>query len=98
MERPTKSVAEITQSEYKIGRAQLKAKIEYYRPKVVCFVGKGVYQQYSGRRKIIWGKQPESIVDGVIDFVAPSSSGLVRMNIQEIINIYRGLLLLIEEK
>ena len=57
----------------------------------VCFVGKGVYQQYSGRKVAAWGKQLESVVPGVIDFVAPSSSGLVRMKVDEIIAIYKQL-------
>jgi len=38
-----------------------------------------------------WGKQLESVVPGVSDFVAPSSSGLVRMKLDEIIAIYKQL-------
>lgn len=87
--RPTLAASEITPEEYKKGRKELFEKISYYRPKVVCFVGKGVYEQYSGRkRNIPWGVQEESVVPGVIDFVAPSSSGLVRMKIDEIVEIY----------
>ncbi|WHY75543.1 G/U mismatch-specific DNA glycosylase [Neobacillus sp. WH10] len=91
VERPTKAADEITKEEYKEGREVLKRKIKQYKPKVVCFVGKGVYQQYSGRKVAAWGKQPESVVPGVIDFVAPSSSGLVRMKVDEIIAIYKQL-------
>ncbi|WP_342043649.1 G/U mismatch-specific DNA glycosylase [Bacillus sp. OTU2372] len=92
VERPTKAADEITKEEYREGRVILKRKIERYRPKVVCFVGKGVYQEYSGRKSAPWGKQIESVVQGVIDFVAPSSSGLVRMKLNEIVDIYRQLL------
>ncbi|MCM3724094.1 G/U mismatch-specific DNA glycosylase [Neobacillus cucumis] len=92
VERPTKAADEITKEEYREGRKTLKRKIERYRPKVVCFVGKGVYQEYSGRKSAPWGKQIESVVPGVIDFVAPSSSGLVRMKINDIVDIYRQLL------
>lgn len=91
VERPTKAADEITKEEYKEGREVLKRKIEQYKPKVVCFVGKGVYQQYSGRKVAEWGKQLESVVPGVSDFVAPSSSGLVRMKLDEIIAIYKQL-------
>ncbi|MEH7356487.1 mismatch-specific DNA-glycosylase [Neobacillus drentensis] len=91
VERPTKAADEITKEEYKEGREVLKRKIKQYKPKVVCFVGKGVYQQYSGRKVAAWGKQLESVVPGVIDFVAPSSSGLVRMKVDEIIAIYKQL-------
>lgn len=87
--RPTKGAADITKEEYKEGRTILKDKIKRYKPRVVCFVGKGVYQQYAQKNKISWGKQDESKVLGVTDFVAPSSSGLVRMKLDEIVEIYQ---------
>ncbi|HAQ07940.1 MAG TPA: mismatch-specific DNA-glycosylase, partial [Bacillus bacterium] len=65
-----------------------KQKIETYHPKIVCFVGKGVYQQYSGKKVLPWGRQSESVVPGTVDFVAPSSSGLVRMRMDEVVGIY----------
>jgi len=89
--RPTKAADEITKEEYRIGRENLKSKLEYYRPKIACFVGKGVYQEYSGKRKLDWGVQEEAMIKGIIDFVAPSSSGLVRMRLEEIVRIYHQL-------
>jgi double-stranded uracil-DNA glycosylase len=92
--RPTKAADEITKEEYRIGREKLRSKLEYYRPKIACFVGKGVYQEYSGKRKTDWGVQKEPVIVGIIDFVAPSSSGLVRMKLEEIVEIYHQLVLL----
>lgn len=89
--RPTKGAADITKAEYKKGREVLKEKIQYYRPLVICYVGKGVYQEFSGRKKVPWGKQKESIIAGVLDFVAPSSSGLVRMKMDDVVAIYKQL-------
>lgn len=89
--RPTKAAADITKDEYRQGAEQLKRKIERYRPKAVCFVGKGVYLQFSGKKSADWGEQPDSVVPGVIEFVAPSSSGLVRMKQAEIVEIYSQL-------
>ncbi|MDQ1145597.1 TDG/mug DNA glycosylase family protein [Bacillus sp. SORGH_AS 510] len=89
VQRPTKAADEITKDEYKEGREILKSKIEQLKPKLVCFVGKGVYQQYSGRKEIPWGAQEESVLAGITDFVAPSSSGLVRMKMDEIVEIYK---------
>ncbi|MGN7176777.1 mismatch-specific DNA-glycosylase [Cytobacillus sp. SAFR-174] len=86
--RPTKAADEITKEEYKEGRTELIKKIAELKPKVICFVGKGVYQEYSRKKKLPWGVQEEPVVPGTIDFVAPSSSGLVRMKIDEIIQIY----------
>lgn len=89
--RPTKAADEITKEEYEEGKEILKKKIEKYRPKIVCFVGKGVYQQYSGIKSAPWGVQKQSVVPGTIDFVAPSSSGLVRMRIEDVVKIYSQL-------
>lgn len=92
VERPTKGAEDISSEEYQKGRVVLAEKINTYKPKLVCFVGKGVYQAYTTYRKVDWGKQKTSQVEGVIDFVAPSSSGLVRMKTEIIVNIYRDIL------
>lgn len=89
--RPTKEAADITSEEYREGKEILQDKIRTYQPQVACFVGKGVYQKYSGRRQVTWGIQQESQVNGVTDFVAPSSSGLVRMKMEDIVAIYKQL-------
>lgn len=86
--RPTKAADEITKEEYKEGREELIKKVIELKPKVICFVGKGVYQEYSRKKKLPWGVQEDSVVPGTIDFAAPSSSGLVRMKMDEIIHIY----------
>ncbi|MEW9698137.1 mismatch-specific DNA-glycosylase [Paenibacillus sp. SI8] len=91
--RPTLTAAEITLEEYREGRAILRDKIHTYRPQVVCFVGKGVYEQYSAKRGMAWGVQKEPIVPGVIEYVCPSSSGLVRMRLEEMVTIFRGMLI-----
>lgn len=87
--RPTRTAAEISKEEYALGRQVLEEKIKQYRPKLVCFVGKGVYEQYSGKKHIPWGVQEDPIVQGLIEFVCPSSSGLVRMKLKEVVEIYR---------
>ncbi|MFC4767653.1 mismatch-specific DNA-glycosylase [Effusibacillus consociatus] len=94
--RPTRTAAEITKEEYAEGRDILRAKIARFRPKVVCFVGKGVYEEYSGRRNVNWGVQEEPVIPGVIEFVAPSSSGLVRMKLSDVAAIFRDLKELVE--
>ncbi|GIN84438.1 G/U mismatch-specific DNA glycosylase [Heyndrickxia sporothermodurans] len=95
--RPTKAADEITKEEYQKGKEILKKKITQYQPKVICYVGKGVYQEFSKKKSIPWGCQNEAVVPGTIDFVAPSSSGLVRMKLEEIIEIYRQLSILLNE-
>jgi len=91
VERPTKSADEITKEEYAKGRETLKKKLLLYKPKIVCFVGKGVYKEYAQKTTICWGIQEHPVLPNVIEFVAPSSSGLVRMKMDEIISIYKNL-------
>jgi double-stranded uracil-DNA glycosylase len=95
--RPTKAADEITKEEYLEGKNILSQKILHYKPKIICYVGKGVYQEYSRKKIIPWGRQEESVIYGTIDFVAPSSSGLVRMKLHEIISIYSQLPKLIHQ-
>lgn len=97
--RPTVGAEDITREEYNTGRELLRGKLEQYRPQIACFVGKGVYTEFSRRAKAEWGFQTaEPVVDGVREFVAPSSSGLVRMPMSEIVGIYRQLYDFIQEK
>lgn len=95
--RPTRAAADISKAEYAAGRELLRSKVMGYRPGIVCYVGKGVYQAYSGKNRLLWGLQPGQAVAGVKDFVAPSSSGLVRMKEAEVIAIYRQLAELIND-
>ena len=87
--RPTRGAADITRKEYQEGRLELKQKLSFFKPEFACYVGKGVYKEYSKRKSIDWGFQPSNEVPGITDFVAPSSSGLVRMRIEEVTDIYR---------
>lgn len=89
--RPTRTAAEITKEEYAEGKKQLRDILQRYRPKIACFVGKGVYEKYSGRSDLEWGVQPQPITKGIIEFVAPSTSGLVRMQTEQLTKIFAEL-------
>ncbi|SDC76064.1 TDG/mug DNA glycosylase family protein [Terribacillus halophilus] len=95
--RPTKAAADITKEEYIEGAQLLRDKLQYYRPKVACFVGKGVFQQYSKVKQTGWGVQASSVTQHVTEFVAPSSSGLVRMPMKEIVEIYAEIPAILKE-
>ncbi|MEO3943921.1 mismatch-specific DNA-glycosylase [Gorillibacterium sp. CAU 1737] len=96
--RPTRGVEDITRDDYREGRVLLRQKLARTRPRIACFVGKGVYAEYSGNRQADWGFQQEPQIIGMEEFVAPSSSGLVRMPLPEIIAIYRRLADFLEDK
>ncbi|MFM9276581.1 mismatch-specific DNA-glycosylase [Paenibacillus jiagnxiensis] len=89
--RPTRGIEDIAREEYAEGRRILREKLEIYRPRVACFVGKGVYTEYSRKKQADWGFQPDPQLPFTHEFVAPSSSGLVRMPMGEIVGIYRKL-------
>lgn len=91
VDRPTKEAAEISKAEYSEGAKQLEQKIRKFRPKAVCFVGKGVYQQFSKKKAVSWGLQQNPVIPGVVEYVVPSSSGLVRIKMADIVEIYSGL-------
>lgn len=76
VKRATHDAAELRPEEFAAGRVALRAKLEQYAPRAVCFVGKLAYQGYSGRRRAIFGQQPEGIGETTV-FVMPSTSGLV---------------------
>ncbi|OZB90859.1 mismatch-specific DNA-glycosylase [Paenibacillus sp. XY044] len=96
--RPTRGVEDIQRQEYAEGREILRGKLRQYLPRIACFVGKGVYTEYSRRSKVDWGFQPDPVIPEIHEFVAPSSSGLVRMPMEEIIGIYRRLAEFIEKQ
>lgn len=89
--RPTQAASDIKPEEFEQGRQQLLLKLRFLSPRVVCFVGKGVYQVYSGKKQASWGYQLEGVLPGIKDFVAPNSSGLVRMKLDQLVTIYRQL-------
>lgn len=98
--RPTRRADEIRPEEYREGRQVLREKLQHYQPYIACYVGKGVYTQFSRRRgsDVPWGLQQNDCVEGVRDFVGPSSSGLVRMKLAEQVAIYRRLAEILNEE
>ncbi|MBO2944035.1 mismatch-specific DNA-glycosylase [Paenibacillus sp. F411] len=89
--RPTRGIDDITREEYAAGRKLLYDKLMQYKPSIACFVGKGVYTEFSRKSRAEWGFQAETVIPEVREFVAPSSSGLVRMSMESIVEIYKQL-------
>ena len=87
--RPTRRADELTKDEIRAGAATLREKFGELQPRIVAYCGVGVYQWYTGRRKIAWGIQPEPALPGIIDVVVPSPSGLNRMTLDEMLTHYR---------
>lgn len=89
--RPTRRADEITSAEYRAGAAVLCQRLRALRPRIACYVGRGVYTACVERTRKPgpWGLTSPAIVDGVQDFVAPATSGLVRLSLDEQVRVYR---------
>lgn len=88
--RPTRRADELTRDEIRAGAAELRQKIDRFRPSAMAYTGIGVYAWLKGA-KVEWGVQAQSVVPGVVDIVVPSPSGLNRMSFDEIVEHYRVL-------
>lgn len=89
--RPTRAASEIKKEEYQAGRTALASKLAIYRPALACYVGIGVYQQFSGRKGIACGLQNQAVVPGIPDYVVSSPSGLNRIPYAEQLYHYQEL-------
>jgi TDG/mug DNA glycosylase family protein len=94
--RTTAAAADLHPAELRRGAERLLSVIAEYRPKIVTYLGKVVYQYLAKQSKFEWGLQATSVVPGVVDFVAPNPSGLNRMPIPEQLEKYRELKRLVE--
>ncbi len=92
--RPTRSAAEITKAEYRAGSERLAHLIERIRPRITCYEGIGVYREFCGKKDIRCGQQSNPVIEGTIDFVVPSPSGLNRISFDEQLEWYVELRLL----
>ncbi|CAA9569435.1 MAG: G:T/U mismatch-specific uracil/thymine DNA-glycosylase [uncultured Thermomicrobiales bacterium] len=73
---PTPGVEDVPRAVAESGRGALEAKIERWRPRIVCFNGRATYERFFGRAPSGWGLQPETIGSRPSHvFVVPSSSG-----------------------
>ena len=50
-----------TMNIYLTGNVKLTQKIQQYRPKIVVFNGKGIYEIFSNKKEFYFGKQPDKI-------------------------------------
>lgn len=70
--RASKSITDLTLTELRAGAAVLREKLLLYRPALVCFNGKRIYEVFAGH-PAPFGLQDETL-DGIPIFVMPSTS------------------------
>ena len=59
--RATRGLSDLSRKEISDGAVVLREKLGRYRPKVAVFNGKAIYEVYSGQKKFMFGKQPETL-------------------------------------
>ncbi|HEY8417756.1 MAG TPA: 5-formyltetrahydrofolate cyclo-ligase [Limnochordales bacterium] len=92
--RASRGEHELTWEELAAGAAGLREKVRRFRPRVVALLGKNVYRAYAGLTQsaaVEWGKQPTSVVEGVIDFVAPNPSARSTVPYETRLHLFRTL-------
>ncbi len=73
VDRTTRSGDELSREELAAGAVALREKLLRFRPLVVAFNAKMIYEAFSGRRNVRMGRQEERL-DGMVLFVMPSTS------------------------
>lgn len=97
--RTTPGSGDLAAAEMREGAQALRRKIEVCGPRVVCYLGKGVYAGSTGRpgQKVSLGLQRGELVAGSMDFVAHSPSGRAAVTYEEKLAVFRDLASLVEE-
>ena len=79
VERPSRGLANLSRVELRAGAARLREKLREFRPRVVCFNGKAIYEAFIDGR-CVFGRQAERLAaglrgaEGAVLFVMPSTS------------------------
>jgi len=83
VKRASKGAADLKKEEFALGKIRLRKVIEEYKPKIVCYLGIGIYKEFAGLKQVQLGLQKNRVVEEVMDFVAPSPSGLNMLPLKE---------------
>lgn len=106
VDRPSRGAGDIKRDEIKKGSENLYCMIKKIKPKIVCYVGIGVYKAYASsildislsKIKVKTGLQSNSIVEGIKDFVCSNPSGLNTIPYPEQLKCFEELRKLIDDK
>ena len=96
VERPTVQASELAAQELREGGARLQDKVERYQPRALAVLGKEAYKRAFGQKKVEWGEQPVSAGATQI-WVLPNPSGLNRASLEEMVEAYRQLYVVLQK-
>lgn len=90
VKRPSPSVADLSREEKEAGLPRLRAKLRAFRPRVVCFNGKGIYEFVLGDQ-CENGLQEERLEDALVFAMPSTSSRNVTYSRAEKLRLFRQL-------
>jgi double-stranded uracil-DNA glycosylase len=73
--RPTARADELSREDFIEASAELKRKVDRYKPRFVAFLGKAAYTALLDRREISWGLQPGVSLGDSTVWLLPNPSG-----------------------
>jgi double-stranded uracil-DNA glycosylase len=75
--RPTKHSDDVSAEEFRRARPAFEAKMRYYAPRAIAFLGKRAFSTMIGQPDVAWGQYPAGF-SGTIAWILPNPSGLNR--------------------
>lgn len=94
--RPTSRADELSRDEFERAASGLSAKIAYYSPAYVAFLGKPAFSVIFGNRFVSWGKQ-DDLLGGSKTWVLPNPSRLNRaFRLDQLVRAYTELRLALD--
>lgn len=93
--KSTRTVDDVAKEDWVKGYSLLKEKLSKFKPKAICFNGKGIYQTITGKKNCSNGLQPPLVLGAtkIVCFVMPSSSARVKAyTFEEKVGVLKGLI------
>jgi TDG/mug DNA glycosylase family protein len=88
VERATARADQLSKEEFNHALETFRNKMTEYQPNIIAFLGKAAYQSFSGKKKVLWGLQPEDFC-GTKVWILPNPSGLNRgFNMEQLVSAY----------
>jgi TDG/mug DNA glycosylase family protein len=95
VERATARADQLSKEEFANSIEAFRNKITEFQPKYIAFLGKAAYMAFSGKKKVLWGKQEEDFCGAKV-WILPNPSGLNRgFTIDQLVSAYSELYLFI---
>ncbi|TPG36190.1 G/U mismatch-specific DNA glycosylase [Flavobacterium pectinovorum] len=95
VDRATARADQLSKEEFANSIEVFRNKMTEFQPKYIAFLGKAAYMAFSGKKKVLWGKQEEDFCGAKV-WILPNPSGLNRgFTIDQLVSAYSELYLFI---